>query len=137
MIAWITGKIAGPVFGGIAALLAVALIVMWARISDRDKTISDLHTAIDAPDTGWAARLGQCQGNVRTLSAGLDRMAMDMKALGAATAAATAAATRAATAAAAQSRSAQQEAARILALPRPEAQRACLAAGAVLKGKTP
>lgn len=141
IIAWLTGRIAGPVMAGLAVVLALALAGLWltysSRISDREKTISELRLSIEAPGTGWAARLGQCQGNVATLSAGFDRMAADIKRLGEETAASTAAAAKAAQAAAAESRNARQRADRVLALPRPEPQQACTAATAILRGMTP
>lgn len=148
MTAWLTGKIAGPVFAGTSALLLIALITTGAvahfRIADRDATIrsrdgdiAHLRESIDEPLTGWAARLGQCQANFRTVSAGFDQMAASIKRLGQETVAAAAAAKRAADAAAAESRDARMRADQILALPAPAAAEACTSAARLLKGVLP
>jgi hypothetical protein len=75
----ITSKLAGPIASVVAALLAVTLAVVW--LSDAS-TIKTLHGEIDAPVTGYAARLvafqtdsAVCRGKVADQNEALDRLA--------------------------------------------------------------
>jgi chromosome segregation ATPase len=64
--AWQIGAIAA----GAAALgMAVSLSIANARLHDAQATRDALQASIDAPVTGWAARLTTAQNNAATLEA--------------------------------------------------------------------
>lgn len=85
IIAFLTSKIAGPVFGGLFFVTAIGFAVtvgvyhfeLKAETSRADK----LDASINAPGTGYIARNTQCETNVSTLGVGLDRARADVQRL--------------------------------------------------------
>lgn len=83
-------KIAGPIFGGVAAVLLVALIIVKvtdsAKISNLEAANEKLSVSIMDPKTGYIARNIQCETNVATLGAAVTRQSETILGLGKATA---------------------------------------------------
>lgn len=74
MIAWLEARVwqIGTAVATVTAFgLAVALSTTTARLHDAQTAAAALTASIDAPVTGWAARLTTCQNNTATLDAGI------------------------------------------------------------------
>lgn len=85
MIGWLTGKIAGPVFG-IALLatciaFAVTVGVYHFELANETARADKLDSEINAPSTGWVARNTQCLTNYGNVSASLKRTSDDIEQL--------------------------------------------------------
>lgn len=63
--------------------LSVAYLVASARLRDAVAQRDALQASIDAPVTGWAARLATCQGNAGVLQAGIKTQSTAIDELGA------------------------------------------------------
>jgi hypothetical protein len=75
MIAWLEARAwqVGTIGAAAVALgLAVALSISTARLHDAQTARDALQASIDAPGTGWAARLTTCTNNTATLKAGIE-----------------------------------------------------------------
>lgn len=75
MVAWLEAqgwKIGAGVATLVALILGWQLIVADARNDQLARAVDTLQQSIDAPVTGWAARLAQAQTNVATLQTSLD-----------------------------------------------------------------
>lgn len=74
MIAWLEARVwqIGTTVATVTAFgLAVALSTTTARLHDAQTAAAALTASIDAPVTGWAARLTTCQNNTATLDAAI------------------------------------------------------------------
>lgn len=67
---FLTSKLAGPIFGAAAVVLALALIVQTARLSDAQSDRDTYRDRIENPETGyihanaaWKAYAGQWKGS--------------------------------------------------------------------------
>jgi hypothetical protein len=68
MWAFLTGKIAGPLFLGVSALLLIACGVLYWRVDDVTDDRDKLSAEINTPQTGYRDRLTQCQTNSAQLA---------------------------------------------------------------------
>lgn len=70
MIAWLEARVwqFGTIVASVMAFgLAIALSISGARLHDAQTSRDALQASIDAPVTGWAARLTTAQNNAATL----------------------------------------------------------------------
>lgn len=75
MIAWLEARVWQIGTIGATAMafgLAIALSISTARLHDARADADALTAAIEAPVTGWAARLTTCQNNGLVLQAGIE-----------------------------------------------------------------
>lgn len=90
IVGFFTSKIAGPIFGGIAAVLLLALITVkitdGAKIGTLETANEKLSVSIMDPKTGYIARNVQCETNVATLGTAITHQSETIIALGKATA---------------------------------------------------
>lgn len=90
ILSWLTGKVAGPVFGialiATSIAFAVTVGVYHFELASETARADKLEAAINAPSTGWVARNAQCETNVATLSVALDRVRGEVAELAKATA---------------------------------------------------
>ncbi len=134
MIAWLTGKIAGPVLGAVALGLAGALLAQWLVWSTR---VSDLNAALDLARADLKTanqNIGTCHANITTLDVSLKMQGDDIKALSDASTKASEDAAKRMAAIETQGKAANATAKQILALPRPVPQMACAEAERLLRG---
>lgn len=86
MIAWLTGKLAGPVLGAASVVLLFGLITLWAvdawkissLTSDRDSLRAELKVATDNLSTCHAS-IGTLEGAVSGMRGDIDKLAKDTK----------------------------------------------------------
>jgi hypothetical protein len=80
MLTWLTGKIAGPVFAGVSALLLMALATVWLvnawKISDLTSERDDLRASLGT----CTANVGTLDASVKVLNGSIDKLAADTKA---------------------------------------------------------
>jgi hypothetical protein len=115
----LTSRLAGPIASGVSLLLAILLLSTCTAKAANDKVlnhrITELTHEIDAPNTGWRARLTICQANEANLQAGIATQNASIAALKQQADAASARATAAVKAAQARSADARRDAAAIMA----------------------
>jgi len=120
MWAFITGPLAGPIFGSALVLSLIGGAVVWAegswKIASLEHDKAKLEASISDPKTGFAVRNAQCETNIAQLSGALTRSNQSIGDWQARAAAATARAAKAIDAARASTRAASDQATRILAL---------------------
>lgn len=94
IITWLTGKVAGPVFGiallAMSIAFAITIGVYHFELSSETARADKLDLAINAQGTGWVARNTQCLTNFGNVSAALKRTSDDIERLAKDTAAANA-----------------------------------------------
>lgn len=102
MIAWLEARVwqLGTIGAtAMAFALAVSLSIATARLHDAQTAAAALTASIDAPVTGWAARLTTCQNNTASLESAIAERNARIDALAADSARRLAEATKAVTAA--------------------------------------
>lgn len=85
MIAFLTGRLwqVGAIGAGVlAAGLAISLALTSANLHRVEKERDDVRASIEAPVTGWAARLTTAQDNASRLKAAVDDQNARIDALG-------------------------------------------------------
>lgn len=77
MIAWflsfLKGPLGGVVMGGVAAAALIGCVVLGIRGSFAEARAERLQTEIDAPETGWRAKLADCQAGKTALAQAIDK----------------------------------------------------------------
>ena len=134
MIAWLTGKIAGPVFGVGCLLLVGALAAQWLVWSTR---VADLNAALGIARMDLMSaqtNLGTCHANITTLDVSLKTQSADIQALADATVAAGKDAAARMARLEAQGKAVRVTADQILALPQPMPEMSCAEAERLLRG---
>lgn len=140
IIGFVTGPLAGYVFGGALAVFAIVFAVtvgvyhwkLGAMTTERD----GYRERIENPTTGYVARMAQCGTNVATLQTGLSRLTIEVKALADETRNRDKKISEALEKAGAQAAGARRSADKLLALPAPApvgSAEACRAGAAILK----